>query len=108
MYLQIVAALTLGWLVFGNFPDLIALAGMGLIALTGVTMAVRSRMTPMERLQAQRTEAAAEPPAAVSASVISPDGAPALPADATVPAAQATSAAPAAALATPLRAILLA
>src|SRR5690606_37857703 len=65
MYLQIVAALTLGWLVFGNFPDLIALAGMGLIALTGVTMALRSRMTPSERMEAQRAEAAAEPPAAI-------------------------------------------
>lgn len=107
MYLQIVAALTLGWLVFGNFPDLIALAGMGLIALTGVTMALRSRMTPSERMEAQRAEAAAEPPAAIAAPVISPDGVPALPAE--VPAAATTGVAAAApVLATPLKGILLA
>src|SRR5690606_24614972 len=33
IYLQVVSALLLGWIVFGDFPDLWALAGMGLIAL---------------------------------------------------------------------------
>lgn len=59
LYLQVVAALALGWLVFGNFPDLIALAGMGLIALTGVTMVSRR-----ERERAPAVAAAAEAAAA--------------------------------------------
>ncbi len=42
-YMQIVGALVMGWLVFGNFPDVPALAGMGLIAFTGVVMALRRR-----------------------------------------------------------------
>lgn len=43
-YLQIVAALLLGWLVFGNFPTPIALLGIGLIVFTGVTMGLRQRV----------------------------------------------------------------
>lgn len=43
-YLQICAALTLGWLVWGNFPGPLALAGMGLIVATGVVMALRQRV----------------------------------------------------------------
>lgn len=43
-YMQIVAALLLGWLVFGNFPGPIALAGMLLIIFTGVVMAMRQRV----------------------------------------------------------------
>jgi drug/metabolite transporter (DMT)-like permease len=43
-YLQIVAALLLGWLVFGNFPDPMSLAGMALIVFTGVTMGLRQRV----------------------------------------------------------------
>ena len=43
-YLQIVAALLLGWLVFGNFPGPIALLGIGLIVFTGVTMGLRQRV----------------------------------------------------------------
>lgn len=42
-YLQIVAALTLGWLVFGHFPDTLALIGMGLIVITGVINATARR-----------------------------------------------------------------
>jgi len=42
-YTQLVAAITVGWLVFGNFPDAIALGGMALIVASGVTMAVRQR-----------------------------------------------------------------
>lgn len=40
-YLQIVAVLLLGWTVFGEFPDAVALAGMGLIVATGMSMALR-------------------------------------------------------------------
>ena len=43
-YLQIVAALLLGWLVFGNFPGPMALLGIGLIVFTGVTMGLRQRL----------------------------------------------------------------
>ena len=42
-YLQVVSALVVGWLFFGDFPDLMALAGMGLIVITGVTLALRKR-----------------------------------------------------------------
>jgi drug/metabolite transporter (DMT)-like permease len=43
-YMQIVAALLLGWLVFGNFPGPVSLSGMLLIVLTGVVMALRQRV----------------------------------------------------------------
>lgn len=42
-YSHSVAALGLGWLVFGTFPDGPALMGMGLIVATGVTMALLRR-----------------------------------------------------------------
>ena len=42
-YLQVVAALTLGWLVFGQFPDTLALLGMGLIVATGMINATARR-----------------------------------------------------------------
>lgn len=43
-YAHVVAALAFGWLVFGNFPDSLALAGMALIVGTGVWMAWRHHM----------------------------------------------------------------
>ena len=43
-YLQIVAALLLGWLVFGNFPGPVALLGICLIVFTGVMMGLRQRV----------------------------------------------------------------
>jgi len=43
-YAHTVAALPLGWVVFGNFPDRWALAGMALIVATGVWMAWRRHM----------------------------------------------------------------
>lgn len=45
-YLQIVAALLLGSMVFGNFPGPMSLAGMALIVFTGVTMGLRQRVPP--------------------------------------------------------------
>lgn len=42
-YLQIVAALVLGFVVFGNIPGLLAIGGIGLIVATGVVMALRQR-----------------------------------------------------------------
>lgn len=57
VYLQIVAALLLGWLVFGNFPDVWALAGMALVIGTGMAMAVSHRRV----LQKSRANPAAVP-----------------------------------------------
>jgi drug/metabolite transporter (DMT)-like permease len=42
-YAHTVAALCTGWLVFGTFPDALALAGMALIVATGVAMALARR-----------------------------------------------------------------
>lgn len=42
-YLQIIAALVLGFVVFGYFPGLLAIGGIGLIVATGVVMALRQR-----------------------------------------------------------------
>lgn len=44
-YVHLVGSLVLGWLVFGNFPDAIALSGMLLIVSTGVAMALRQRFS---------------------------------------------------------------
>lgn len=55
-YLQIVAALLLGWLVFGNFPGPIALLGIALIVFTGVTMGLRQRMPAAARAVATPAE----------------------------------------------------
>ena len=77
IYLQVVSALALGWLVFGDFPDLWALAGMGLIALTGVTMALpRRRAAAGAEGVDEATAQARDRAAAVTGTVISPDGAP--------------------------------
>jgi drug/metabolite transporter (DMT)-like permease len=43
VYVQIVGALSFGWLVFGNFPDFWSLIGMAMIALTGVLNALVKR-----------------------------------------------------------------
>lgn len=43
-YLHLVVSLGLGLLVFGSFPDAIALVGIGLIVASGIAMLVRSRM----------------------------------------------------------------
>jgi len=42
-YAQLVWAVLLGWLVFGNFPDAYSLAGMGVIAASGLTLAWHER-----------------------------------------------------------------
>jgi drug/metabolite transporter (DMT)-like permease len=43
VYIQIVGALSFGWLIFGNFPDFWSLIGMALIAVTGVLNALVKR-----------------------------------------------------------------
>ncbi len=42
-YLHLLWAGLLGWLVFGQLPDALGLAGMAIIGLAGVTVALRSR-----------------------------------------------------------------
>jgi drug/metabolite transporter (DMT)-like permease len=69
-YLQVVATLVLGLVLFGDFPDLTALAGMGLIALTGVTMALRRGRAP-----GPATQEADERAAVLAGPVLAPDGA---------------------------------
>ena len=81
IYLQVVSALLLGWLVFGDFPDLWALAGMGLIALTGVAMALSRRRRP----GVTRGAAAAPGATATAAAVATTPGATATTAAASVP-----------------------
>ena len=53
-YLQIVAALLLGWLVFGNFPGPMSLVGMALIVFTGMTMGLRQRVSTARQVAAGR------------------------------------------------------
>ena len=43
-YTQLIVVLTLGWLVFGQLPDGIALAGIALIASSGLALIVASRV----------------------------------------------------------------
>ena len=42
-YLQLLWALLLGWLVFGQVPDALGMLGMGIVAVSGVIVALRSR-----------------------------------------------------------------
>ena len=44
MYAQLVVALFLGWLVFGQFPDAIAIAGMVTIAASGLLLIITYRV----------------------------------------------------------------
>jgi drug/metabolite transporter (DMT)-like permease len=43
IYMQIVLALAFGWLVFGNFPDSMALLGMTIISMSGLLLALFRR-----------------------------------------------------------------
>ncbi|HVL57291.1 MAG TPA: DMT family transporter, partial [Burkholderiaceae bacterium] len=47
VYSQVIATLSLGWLVFGDFPDRWSIAGMALITGTGVALALRNRPRPV-------------------------------------------------------------
>ncbi len=48
-YTALVWAVVLGWLVFGDFPDGWSLVGMGIIALSGLYLANRQRLTMHRR-----------------------------------------------------------
>ena len=60
-YLQLVFATLIGWVAFGDFPDAWTLAGMAVIAGTGLLIALHER----RRGQAAAARASAEPPPAV-------------------------------------------
>ncbi len=61
-YTQLVAAIVVGWLVFGNFPDGVALFGMALIVASGVTMAVRQGMSVTPRAPSSAPAPVRSPP----------------------------------------------
>jgi drug/metabolite transporter (DMT)-like permease len=44
MYAQLLTALLLGWLVFGQLPDALAAAGMATIAASGLVLILRHRL----------------------------------------------------------------
>lgn len=48
-YLQLVWAALLGWLFFRQLPDGLSLLGMGIIAASGVIVALKSRRVPVKR-----------------------------------------------------------
>ena len=39
----------LGWIVFGHVPDRITMLGMGIIALSGAAIALKTRRPPAKR-----------------------------------------------------------
>lgn len=82
IYVQVVGALVIGLFIFGDFPDLTALAGIALIALTGVAMALR-REAPSAKSAGAVDERAM--PGAARAMAL--DGAPTLVSAPAVPAA---------------------
>lgn len=68
-YLQIVAALTLGAIVFGDFPGPLAITGIGLIVATGVVMALRQRFVTG---RASRRETGGAPTESSNGATVSP------------------------------------
>jgi len=48
-YLQLLWAGLLGWLVFGHIPDAVSLAGMAIVAGSGVLVALKTRRPPEKR-----------------------------------------------------------
>ncbi|MFP5405975.1 MAG: DMT family transporter, partial [Gammaproteobacteria bacterium] len=75
IYLQVVGALAMGLFIFGDFPDLTALAGIALIALTGVTMAWRREAPGAAAVDEATAEARPMPGPATGMAL---DGVPAL------------------------------
>jgi drug/metabolite transporter (DMT)-like permease len=47
MYAQLLTAMALGWLVFGQFPDALALVGMAIIATSGLVLVLGHRRRPI-------------------------------------------------------------
>jgi drug/metabolite transporter (DMT)-like permease len=48
-YIQLLWAGLLGWLVFGHIPDPVSLLGMGIVAGSGVLVALKTRRPPAKR-----------------------------------------------------------
>jgi drug/metabolite transporter (DMT)-like permease len=48
-YIQLLWAALLGWAVFGHVPDRLGMVGMGVIAASGVMVALKSRRPPVKR-----------------------------------------------------------
>jgi drug/metabolite transporter (DMT)-like permease len=48
-YIQLLWAGLLGWLVFGHLPDAQSLAGMAIVAASGVLVALKTRRPPVKR-----------------------------------------------------------
>ncbi len=48
-YLQLVWAALLGWLIFRHLPDRLGLLGMGIVAASGLIVALKSRRPPVKR-----------------------------------------------------------
>jgi drug/metabolite transporter (DMT)-like permease len=48
-YLQELWAGLLGWIVFGHGPDRLSLLGMGIVAVSGAMVAVKTRRPPEKR-----------------------------------------------------------
>lgn len=40
IYVQIISAATLGWLIWGDFPDLVSWVGIGIVCISGMTIAM--------------------------------------------------------------------
>jgi len=57
-YIQLVWAILLGWLIYGQFPDVLTLVGIGVIAASGLFLAWH------ERRRARGTAVVEAPPAA--------------------------------------------
>lgn len=55
VYLQIISAAALGWLIWGQFPDALSWLGIGIVCGSGIVIAT------LEWRQQQRTKAAASP-----------------------------------------------
>lgn len=60
-YLQILAATALGWAVFGQLPDAVTAAGMALICLAGLVVAVLDARAGRRLVHAHRATAAISP-----------------------------------------------
>lgn len=65
-YLQLLWAALLGWMVFGQLPDRLAIVGMGVVAASGALVALKSRWPEFARRRAVSRASSAALPAAGS------------------------------------------
>ena len=55
LYVQLIWAMLLGWLLFGHLPDLLSLVGMAVIVGSSLSIAYSERLRRKIRSQEQRT-----------------------------------------------------